>query len=554
MCGIAGATGDHNKKRAALLIASLRHRGPDSHPRVASFGKQVSVAAVRLSIVDLKNGDQPMTDKQSGNMIAFNGEIYNHNSLRKQLRRLGIKFKTKNDTEVLLMGFSFFGPQFVTQLHGIFSVAFYSSSEEALYLFRDFFGVKPLYYTVTNRGIEFASEAKSLTIENNMELDVDFFVYNKILGCSPPERSIFKGINAVIPGTYIKYSNSELLSVKYKPDIDFTPTETFQEAVNLSKKNITESIRSQIPSEVRWGVLLSGGVDSSILTYVASKFCKRKIKTFSIGPEENDTEDLFRAREVAKQLATDHTEIRVSHSNLLAHFADYIFTIEDINTKFFFYYLLSQSVGKSVKVALCGEGADELYAGYPTYRETDKFLSGVKNRFKSMNKLLSTEVSKDIRSIIKNLKKENFAGFYNFMINKQLPYFQLNVIDKCSMRFGVELRVPYLDLIHAVNVMNYPKKYLLEGSLEKNILRRAFTCSNLSTIRRRKVFAGTRTLPLFYKELQIVANQEYDFLKKKHPTFASILNPVELYSLNLFLSKMSEYKQPTLEGIKFIKL
>lgn len=553
MCGIAGAIGKYNKNRVFYLISSLRHRGPDSCPIVVSK-KNVFIAATRLSIVDINSGQQPMFDTNTDNIAAFNGEIYNHRKLREELEAKGIKFNTQCDTEVILKGFSFFGPSFVNKLEGIFAIAFYSSSKETLYLFRDYFGVKPLYYSFTEKGLEFASEAKSFFIgTNKCNIEPDFLIYNKIMGCSPPELSIFKGVKSVMPGTYLAYKNYSKSIHSYTPGIKCRLPNSIKDAAKTSKEEIIKSVASQIPTEVDWGVLLSGGIDSSILAYACNKLTNNKITTFTVGPKEGNTDDLICARQVANNIGSRHREIRVDFKKTLKLYDDYIFSIEDINPKFFFYYFLSKYVSKFIKVALCGEGADELYAGYPVYRQIDNFLIDINKRFKLLRKFLSLEMRKNIKTSIKEMEEKKFRGVYNFMITKQLPYFQLNVVDKCSMRFGVEFRVPYLDLNHAFCVMKYPETYLKESGVEKEILRLAFCNSGLPTLQRSKAFAGTRTLPYFYEKISVIANKKYDALIIKHPDMF-FLNSIELYSLNLFYKKMINSKRILSKGIKFIKL
>lgn len=545
MCGIAGTIGTYDDTRAAALVASLRHRGPDSDPTIVS-NERASIGAVRLSIVDAKRGDQPMHDKASGNIVALNGEIYNYRQLRTQLRNRGQRFNTNCDTEVVLQGLQVFGPRFVRQLQGIFAIAFYSSADFTLYLFRDTFGVKPIYYTLTPTGLEFASEAKSFLLgRGTCRLDSDFIIYNKILGCSPPERSIFADVKAVIPGTYLKYVRHTVTSVRFSPDITITTPKSFLQAVTFSRDTLIKAVQAQIPREVPWGVLLSGGIDSSILASICRNSVRQKLTTFTVGPRAGITEDVLSARAVAKFLGTHHIEIKVGSANILDAYADYIYSIEDINPKFFFYYFLSKFISRSIKVALCGEGADELYAGYPVYRNVGNFSATIQNRCRQLGHLLSVEARRDVEQTIRRITTGGFRTLYSFMIRKQLPYFQLNIVDKCSMQFGVEFRVPYLHLPHAINVQRYPQRFLLHGAVEKDILRTAFSGTRLPTLRRPKVFAGTRTLPRFYATLTRLATRKYPTLIGKY-SFGRFLDPVEIFSLDLLVERMIHSVPPVI--------
>lgn len=539
MCGIAGTINVFDEGTIALAIANkIGHRGPDDGPRLVSVDS-ISTCAVRLSIVDIEHGIQPMTD-ETGNVVTHNGEIYNYLELRLDLVKKGYKFKTDCDTEVLLAGFSIFGPEFINKLDGIFAISFYDKSSKILYLFRDYFGVKPLYYYQYDNSLEYSSEIKGFWRDNRaFEIDLDYVIFNQVFNWSNPKQSLYRGIVPVQPGSYLEIDrNINIRQVEYTPDIKMHKPKDFLEATLQTRENLTRAVKSQIPDEVEWGILLSGGVDSSILAWLA-KNIDSGLKTFSICSEEIDSEDIINAREVAKFLDTNHTEIRVDFEEASGNYADYLYSIEDINPRFYFYYLIAKHLSDKVKVALCGEGADELYMGYPVYRNLAQFLREASERWSNIKKYAGP-IKNEVENILSLLASKNEEVLYDLMLRSQLPWFQLNPVDKCSMRFGVEFRVPYLSIGHALPAIKYAMKDQLSGNIEKNILRAAFKDSELPTLSRSKYFAGTRTLPSFYRNLDNLAQGEYARMRSLYPREAEILDAKNLYVLALLDSEMKK--------------
>ncbi len=555
MCGITGTINISDAGiTAAKMAALIKHRGPDEGPIVIS-NSMVSCAAVRLSIVDLEHGSQPLSDND-GNIVSLNGEIYNYKELRADLQDKGYKFNSTCDTEVLLAGFAIHGYNFVKRLDGIFAISFFEARTKIMYLFRDYFGVKPLYFTQIGSSIKYSSEIKSFWHDKNkFDINIDYIIYNNVFNWSDPEATLYVGILSISPSSYLRISPDDKLEQFVYSPVGFDGVvKNFTQACNATKRNLRDAVASQIPSEVEWGVLLSGGVDSSILTLIAKEFSEKNIQTYSICSSESDSEDLISAREVAKFLGTKHEEIRVDVGDAVENYANYLYAIEDINSKFFFYYFIAKYLSTRVKVALCGEGADELYMGYPVYRNQEQFISEVKGRWAKIRHLSSKNQENVVNTIISFLGSANNEALYEVMIRSQLPWFQLNPVDKCSMAFGVEFRVPYLSLRHAIPAMNYPADVKLSGSIEKNVLRTSFIDSNLPTISRKKYFAGTRTLPSFYEALDSLATAEYPGLVKKYKNEANILSINDLYSLSLLDQKMRAVCEPDISTVLFIKI
>lgn len=537
MCGITGTISINDAGKTAVLMAEkIRHRGPDEGPLFELSGN-IAMCAVRLSIIDVSHGTQPMIDSE-GNIVAQNGEIYNHQALRQELLSEGCEFMTGCDTEVLLRGFALHGPKFVEKLEGIFAISFFDIKTQTTYLFRDYFGVKPLYYTQREGGIEYASEIKAFWYDNRrFEIDRDYLIFNHVFNWSDPKRSLYRGIMPVPPSTYIEIDS--LLSITtHTYNSEYTPVRTPEDlegVVAATRQNLESAVESQIPHEVDWAVLLSGGVDSSILAWIAKQHTP-KLRTFSVCSEEDDSEDIINAKEVARFLGTEHTEIRVNSEDALRQYKDYLYTIEDVNSRFYFYYFIAQHLKGKVKVALCGEGSDELYMGYPVYRDLDTFLRQARERWQRVRRFAGP-AGVEIEDLLEELSSHE-QGLYRQMISSQMPWFQLNPVDKCSMRFGVEFRVPYLSLLHALPVMYYAREHQLSGDIEKNILRAAFRESNLPTITRKKYFAGTRTLPTFYAAINERAHEMYDRLTTIYPVESEILSLNDLYALSLIDEEM----------------
>lgn len=523
------------------MTIGIKHRGPDHGPDIISIG-DTFFGAVRLSIVDVQYGHQPIKDNKTGNVVSLNGEIYNFKVLKKTLESFGDGFVTDCDTEVLLKGFTRFGRKFVEQLDGIFAISFYDKKADTLYLFRDYFGVKPLYYYTDNKSFYYASEIKSFFyLDKKFSMDEDYIIFNKIFNCSIPTQTLFKGIEAVEPSSWMKITAQRIYHGKYSPRVSIENVDSIDRAIELSRISLESAVSSQIPSEVDWGVLISGGVDSSILAWLCKKN-SQDLLTFSICSSGVETDDLLNARQVAKELNTKHVEIRVHPSDIVSQYKDYVFAVEDINRRFVFYYFLSSELARYVKVALCGEGADELYGGYPVYRNIGAYFRQVEANYNQYKNRLSKRMQDTIHEKVTDLARGDFDSIYRFEIETQLPNFQLNPVDKCSMRFGVELRVPYLAFNHALQVMNYGENILKYGPIEKHVLRSAFSHTGLSTISRPKMFAGTRTLPEFYKGLAIWATEEKQVLEKKYPDLVGVLDDLDLLTLDLLVTQLDELK------------
>ena len=374
MCGIAGFThikGRADDGRIREATHSLIHRGPDAQG--VHETRFVSLGAVRLKIIDLEHGDQPMISPDGGTVIVFNGEIYNHEELRAELISLGHEFRSRSDTEVLLHAFLEWDVECFSKLRGMFGVAFWNESRRRLVLARDRMGIKPLYYYRHGRDLFFGSELKAILVHPEVERRLHPAGLNHYLSLNyvPSPHTLIEGIVKVPPGHWLEWIDGEThaeayWTLKLQPEANWT-LEGAKEALD---SQLRLAVREHLMSDVPLGVWLSGGLDSSaILHYAAQE--RSHLKTFSISFQGDSCDESPYFRQVAEQYGTDHHEFDLGYD------VDMVSAIEQ-----FAYYsdepsadagalpvwFLSQLCRRQITVALSGEGADELFGGYLTFR------------------------------------------------------------------------------------------------------------------------------------------------------------------------------------------
>ncbi|KHO61749.1 asparagine synthase [Thermoanaerobacter sp. YS13] len=384
MCGICGFSGDKAKLMGQHVLKEMLdimyHRGPDDEG--IYYGDSTGLGMRRLSIIDIKSGHQPVHNEQKNIWVIFNGEIYNYQRLRKYLVAKGHKFYTQSDTEVIVHLYEEYGENFVSYLDGMFAIAIYDEKNKKILLIRDRLGIKPLYYTIADNTIIFASEIKSLIkcpiIETNLNYDklAVYLTYRYV----PGEQTMFKNILKLMPGHILTYSNNKINIKKYW-DIDFKnqieekPEFYYKEKISYLFEN---SIKNRLISDVPLGIFISGGLDSSIILSKASKLYEGKLKTFSIAfkePKENtninEFNELKYAKETAKFYGSDHHELTVNPEDVIEDIEKIIWHMDEPlsdPTAIPLYYV-SKLAKNYVKVVLSGEGADEIFAGYTVYKE-----------------------------------------------------------------------------------------------------------------------------------------------------------------------------------------
>jgi asparagine synthase (glutamine-hydrolysing) len=368
ICGIASVRGAVDPARLAEMSATLVHRGPDSDGTFVDGG--IGLAARRLSIIDLEHGDQPIANEDGAVHVVQNGEIYNHEELRRELEAAGHRFRTRCDTEVLVHLYEEHGDDFARRLRGMFAAAIWDDRGSGrLVLARDRFGIKPLLYRHVDGELAFASELRALP---RGEIDLDaleaFLAFNSI----PAPLTIFRECRKLPPGHVLAWEAGEVALRRFaRPapvPADEVRREDDAELAEELRARLRDSVRAHLVSDVPVGVLLSGGIDSCVLAALAADESPEPLRTFSIGFEERSFDELGNARLVAACYGTRHRELvlRPDAALLLPALAD-AFDEPFADSSALPTYLVSRLAAEDVKVALSGEGGDELFGGYYTY-------------------------------------------------------------------------------------------------------------------------------------------------------------------------------------------
>lgn len=370
MCGITGYVGEGNRDDLEKMIAAIKHRGPDDEG--VFLASDVGLAHARLSIIDLsERGHQPMFNDDKTIGIVFNGEIYNFKELKNELIGFGYKFKTNTDTEVIIYLYERFGEDCFSKLNGMFAIGLYDFRFGKLILARDKIGKKPLYWGTFKGTFIFGSELKAIAEHSLFKKELNLEALNKYLTHEyvPTPHSIFKNVYKLEPATYLIYENKEVKKTKFwKIKFDGLNI-SLDEAVARLDEKINESVKSRLVSDVPLGIFLSGGLDSSTVTYYAQKNSSRKIKTFSVSFEEKSFDESRYAREVSNILGTEHYDQLLTAKDLIEAMSAMDLIDEPIgDASIIPTYLLSKHARKYVTVALGGDGGDELFAGYPTFQ------------------------------------------------------------------------------------------------------------------------------------------------------------------------------------------
>ncbi len=322
MCGICGFTGKKNEIILRKMTDSIFHRGPDEDGFYSNG--RINLGVRRLSIIDVETGHQPIHNEDKTVWLVFNGEIYNFIELRSELEKTGHKFYTDHsDSEVLVHLYEEYGYNFVNKLNGMFAIALWDSKKERLVLVRDRMGVKPLFYMLLNNNLVFASEIKSILShpeyhrEINYEAVYHYFTFKNI---SAP-MTAFKGIYSLLPGEMITFSRGKLLKEKWWK-IQFHENQRYDEEYVKQEllALLEDAVRLRMRSDVPFGAYLSGGVDSSAIVALMTKFSKKAVKTFSLGYKDdlkNKEADLCYARKISELYKTEHSEYIMSYKELI---------------------------------------------------------------------------------------------------------------------------------------------------------------------------------------------------------------------------------------------
>ena len=568
MCGIAGwvnlkqsnDSNDHSEAVLHSMCERIVHRGPDSEglwlDDTVAFGMR------RLSIIDLHTGDQPVFSEDKSVIVMMNGELYNYREVRAMLEKLGHKFVTQTDTEIVPHLYQEYGDDFVDHINGMFAISLWDTKAKRLVLARDRFGEKPLYYGVFDDKLIYASEPKALLAHPAVKPELNLDALRQYLSFDyvPAPQSIYKSISKLPAAHIMTVENGEVKTRRYwnltwqksptnlsllghgvgfngtgaTPITRLTNLSLSDTAVEL-RDLLSDAVRMRLVSDVPLGILLSGGVDSSTVAAFAVRHATEKVKTFSIGFEEDSFDETKYARQVAAHLGTEHYEEKLSAAtagDLISEIGTWLDEpLSDgslIPT-----YLLAQFVRKHVTVALGGDGGDELFAGYPmyyghkvagAYSSIPQFLrSGVIEPIVRMLPVSTKNLSFDYKAkrFVKSANYETLerhhSWFGSFSLDEQaalltenvlangsgdiyvgpksllricdatdeierMQYLDMNFymaediltkVDRASMAVSLETRAPFLDPRVGQFAASLPLDYKLRGNKGKYILKRA---------------------------------------------------------------------------------
>jgi asparagine synthase (glutamine-hydrolysing) len=542
MCGINGLLALNKRDNLSEQLTAMNnliiHRGPDAAGEFVEDRGNYSIAMGmrRLSIIDLSTGNQPIYSEDSSKVIVFNGEIYNYKMLKEQLINQGCIFKTNSDTEVILKLYEKEGVQSFGKLDGMFAFSIYDKTIGKVYIARDFFGEKPLYYTKSEASFVWGSELKSLVkiLPSKPEIDATSLSLYFQLTYIPAPFTIYKDIHKLEANHYIELDcneNKYLIIEIDKPISKFT-FQSKKEATKVTHDLVQKSVLSRSISDVPLGTFLSGGVDSSVVSLCLAQQQEKKIDTFSIGFDKKSFDESDKSRLVSKLINSNHHEFIISEKNLTANIDEIILNFDEpfADSSALATYLVSKKTKDYVKVALTGDGGDEVFGGYNKYymgklnqKYTTLIPQSIHRRGLSLaNKLLASKEDSrglkfkanrllksinyegnfyyniislgfneyELKEIIQsNIYKPNTLNYYKNIINaknntienfraidKQLSLEgdMLVKVDRTSMLASLECRAPFLNKELWDFTNQLPDSYLINGWDKKHILKEAF--------------------------------------------------------------------------------
>ncbi len=520
MCGFVGFVDKlENKKDVVKAMADIiKHRGPDSDGYFCD--DNVALGFRRLSIIDLNNGTQPIYNEDNTRVIVFNGEIYNYQELRQDLVQKGHTFKTETDTEVLLHGYEEYKEEILPKLRGMFAFVIYDTNSKELFAARDFYGIKPFYYYLNDDEFLFSSEIKSFLAHPNFkkELNKEMLEYYLTYQYSVSEDTFFKWVYKLRPGHFLKYKDNKLEIKKYyELSFDADDTKTMEEWEKGIREKLDDSIKAHKISDVEVGSFLSSGVDSSLIATLSDVD-----KTFTVGFENKNYSEIDYAKDLSEKIETQNISKVITKEEYFDSISDIMYYMDEplADPSCIALYFVAKIASQNVKVALSGEGSDEIFGGYNIYSEPYTWSWYYKVPF-PIRKLIGNFASlfkhkRGINFLIRRGQKleDRYVGnafiFNNKEVKKILaykpyhngyqqltkPYYDkvkdkddvtkmqyidfnfwligdiLLKADKMSMANSLEVRVPYLDRIVIDYARRLPTKYKVDKTTTKKCFRR----------------------------------------------------------------------------------
>ncbi len=576
MCGIAGIIDPKTKEKEVAIremVSRIVHRGPDEDGFF--IDQNVSLGMRRLSIIDLSTGKQPITSADGKLLIFLNGEIYNYKELREELLAKNCVFKTHTDTEVILHMYELYGEEMLTRLRGMFAFSIYNTETKEIFIARDFFGIKPLYYLKNKEKIvAFSSEIKSFLSYPEFKIRInDFAVYNYLsFQYNPLDETFFKSVYKLPPGHFMKINvESGKTEIKKYWSYEIKQDQNLNEKDATQKiyETVRDSVEHHMIADVPVGAFLSGGIDSSIIATLMQRIRgDKKIKTFTVG-FDTITESV-EASETSDFLATDHTEIKIGPNEYFDILPKAVYHFDEpvADPAAIGLYFVAREAKKHVKVVLSGEGADELFGGYNIYLEPyarakiswlpksiiknilkvtfnfygKNYLSRAASKLEDWyigNASIFKDNERDLlwKSEYKN--KYSLSSIYNHVKDSsdstKMQYIDVQTwlvgdilakADKMTMANSLELRVPFLDKKVSDLANTLPDKFKWNMGTTKYLLRKAFQDIIPETTRNRKKLGFptpirhwfTKDRQELYKKIYdckyIKENMNVDYIKK----------------------------------------
>lgn len=533
MCGIAGFLSPSlSQKDLHSSTLAQHHRGPDSHGFFYDEQYNIGLAHNRLSIIDLSEAaNQPMFSENEDYVCVFNGEIYNFQELRQRFPEY--PYQTSSDTETLLALFTQFGTDIVNHLNGMFAIAIWDKRNEKLFLFRDRLGIKPLFYYSKDGEFMFSSELKGLkSMNKDLTISKDILAEYLHFGYIPEPHTIYQNTFKFPSGSFAEVDINGITITKYWDPADKITSSVIEDqasALALLEDGLQKSVRKRMISDVPLGVFLSGGIDSSLIAGIAASNSLQPINTFSIGFEEAHKNEAPFARKVAKHLNTNHEEFIVSQDLVKKEIESIVTSFDEpfADSSAFPTMLVSQLAREKVKVVLSGDGGDELFHGYGAYQWAQRLDNSLLHKLRTpISTLLNLGKQRhqraahvfkyrrkdDLRSHIfsqeqylfsrKEISRlrntDQYAELPQYSFDRTLTpaenqaFFDLNYylkddlltkVDRSSMKFGLEARVPLLDhevvelalnIAPELKIKDGESKYLLKQLLYKYVPQELF--------------------------------------------------------------------------------
>jgi asparagine synthase (glutamine-hydrolysing) len=586
MCGIAGFFNPYehylnasNCYNGILKRMNLvqKHRGPDDDGTYLS--DNFALAHVRLSIIDLAGGHQPMTRNYHdvNYTIVYNGELYNTEELRQDLKSKGHHFETTCDTEVILIGFIEYGPEFVKKLNGIYAYAISDERTNELYLFRDHFGIKPLFYTLTDDTLIFSSEIKGIFEHPMATPELDINGLNEVFSIGPaktPGCGVFKNIDEVLPGYYCKFSASGLTLNQYWRLEAREHTDSLEETVSYTSFLLQDSIKRQMVSDIPICTFLSGGIDSSLVSAICAKELKAKNKqlsTYSFDFTNNKkffksnafqpSEDRPWAEKMAHFLDSNHTFLECDKLSLIDKLTDSVNAhdlpaMADVDSSMLYFCSL---VKQNHAVTLTGECADEIFGGYPWFHKEECFHANtfpwtmnLEPRKALLNKDFIHELnmedyvqatySKSISETPKLYGENQTEARRREISYLNMKWFMqtlLTRMDRSSMYSGLEARVPFADHRLAEYVFNVPWSMKYKDGVVKSLLRESAVGMLPDEILYRKKSPYPKTYDPGYESL--LAKKLIEVIEEPSSPILQFIDKAKVY---FFINTPSDYGSP----------